>query len=98
MTITKADIEAQTQLEIEDFLKELGVNPEAPQKSLTGSGWYFPEQVLRKYGYERLDFDTNGWDYDYWVYFTKDGSPKLCVSGCGHTGSAAIGVDPDDDE
>lgn len=35
------------------------------------------------------ELDINGWQYDYWVYFTYE-SKKYCLSGSGYHGNVKI--------
>lgn len=37
-------------------------------------------------GWEKGEFDTNGWQYDWWLEFSK-GDKSFTASGCGHTGA-----------
>lgn len=39
------------------------------------------EKILSAKGYNREDVETNGWQVDFWVEFTKDGEPTISVSG-----------------
>lgn len=38
------------------------------------------EEYFKSLGFDRTDFDSNGWDIDFCVYFEKGGI-KLCLSG-----------------
>ncbi len=31
------------------------------------------DQVLKSLGFEQEDFDSNGWDWDFWMGYSKDG-------------------------
>ena len=46
---------------------------------------YTLEKLLEELGYENNEMDTNGWQMDFWIYFTKDGCKTLCLSGTGIT-------------
>lgn len=37
------------------------------------------------FGYEEEDTNMNGWEMDFWIYYTKKGMPDLCIQGCGIT-------------
>ncbi|MGL4792466.1 MAG: hypothetical protein ACRC23_01950 [Aeromonas jandaei] len=39
------------------------------------------EAILCKKGYSREDIETNGWQVDFWVEFTKPGERTISVSG-----------------
>lgn len=43
------------------------------------------EELLKELGYEQTDFDTNGWEMDFWITFKKPGEPNIIVGGCGYT-------------
>lgn len=54
-------------------------------KSFTTSTLMSPEdadKILKNHGFEQGDFDSNGWDWDFWHTYTKDGV-KYCLSGSG---------------
>lgn len=40
------------------------------------------DKVIKDLGLERYDFDNNGWDYDFWVFYNK-GDDKFVLSGSG---------------
>ena len=47
---------------------------------------HIPPAMIAEYmddlGFVRSDLETNGWDYDWWLHFTKDGkSYTACGSG-----------------
>jgi hypothetical protein len=47
-------------------------------------------ELLREFGYGDEEFDDNGWELDFWITISKDGSypstcEKLCIHGCGMT-------------
>ena len=43
-------------------------------------------ELLKELGYEQVDFDTNGWEMDFWITFSKPGDePNLVLAGCGYT-------------
>lgn len=44
------------------------------------------EDYLVKLGWEKGEFDTNGWEYDWWLPFTKDGK-SFTASGGGFYGN-----------
>lgn len=43
------------------------------------------EMLTNVFGYEEDEdkFTTNGWDYDFWFYFHKNGHKPLVMSGTG---------------
>jgi hypothetical protein len=41
---------------------------------------------------ESDDFDTNGWQYDYWIKLEYNGK-KYCLSGSGYYGNLTIAED-----
>ena len=38
-------------------------------------------------GWERSEFDTNGWQWDYWITMSK-GPVNIQISGCGYYGDS----------
>lgn len=40
------------------------------------------DQVLKSLNFEQGDFDSNGWDWDFWMTYYKDGE-KYTLSGSG---------------
>lgn len=55
--------------------------------NLTGISELNPSRVrdilVDKIGYEETDFDSNGWDWDFWFYFKKEGFAPLVLRGTG---------------
>jgi hypothetical protein len=54
-------------------------------KSFTTSTLMSPDvvaKIILESGFEEGDFDSNGWDWDFWQTYTKDGV-KYCLSGSG---------------
>lgn len=41
--------------------------------------------ILEELGYDRISFETNGWEMDFWIEYGKFEEKKLIVSGCGMT-------------
>lgn len=48
---------------------------------------YVIESILGDLGYEQSDFDTNGWEMDFWIHYQHEDPnyPPLCISGTGIT-------------
>lgn len=42
------------------------------------------------------DFDCNGWEYDYWIYFEYEGQ-KYCISGTGYNGRLTLSREEDEE-
>lgn len=40
-------------------------------------------EMLESFGYEQDDFDTNGWEWDFWSNYSHDNLPQLRMSGTG---------------
>lgn len=40
------------------------------------------DEFLKELGYNRIDFDSNGWDWDFWITYQKD-DDKFTLSGSG---------------
>jgi hypothetical protein len=47
------------------------------------------EYLKEKYNFEQGDFDTNGWQMDFWIYCRVNGR-KLCIEGSGYYGGIKI--------
>lgn len=41
--------------------------------------------IMKELGYTEMSFDSNGWEYDFWIEFAKEGEKNVTVSGCGVT-------------
>lgn len=50
---------------------------------LPGVGPYHIENILKELGYENNNYDTNGWQMDYWFHFIHQDKkfPPLCLQG-----------------
>lgn len=51
------------------------------------------DTLLRQLGYCVEDSDTNGWEMDFWWFFSHDDDlsmPGITVGGCGYTGDIWI--------
>jgi hypothetical protein len=42
-------------------------------------------KMLERMGYQKTKFDSNGWEFDFWITFTKAGYKPLLVWGTGIT-------------
>lgn len=49
--------------------------------------------ILRELGYSQNDFDSNGWDYDFWYTFVKEEKRAIILSGTGATFDLKIYLD-----
>lgn len=58
---------------------------------------YNVESIVQELGYEELDFDCNGWDWDFWITFRKDKTKNIIVSGNGITADLKIWLDCSED-
>ena len=52
--------------------------------------------VLQELGYEADDFDTNGWQVDYWQKFSHDTLPTMQLSGTAIIHKCTLHGDEDD--
>lgn len=41
--------------------------------------------IMKELGYTEAYFDCNGWEFDFWIKFTKEEAKDIVVSGCGMT-------------
>lgn len=44
---------------------------------------YTLSSILKSLGYENIDLDRNGWQMDFWWYFSKSGCKSIQISGSG---------------
>lgn len=75
---------------VEEFIKEVeNSDPEADflekDFSDTELNPYTLWQLMESLGYKQGYLDTNGWEMDFWIPFTKENCKPLVVSGCGIT-------------
>lgn len=47
-------------------------------------------QLMKEFGYDNEEFQNNGWELDFWIDISRDGSypstcEDLCIHGCGMT-------------
>lgn len=54
-------------------------------------------EFLKELGFERYNWDDNGWKMDYWIYFRRNGF-KTYVSGIGIIHELKLVVDFEEDE
>lgn len=47
-------------------------------------------EYLETLGYEKGEMETNGWQVDFWVSFTKDGATTLEFSGDWYYGTQSL--------
>lgn len=47
----------------------------------TGINYYTLGEILEELGYEKGDYDTNGWQLDIDITYTKDGCESLVIHG-----------------
>ena len=64
-------------------LTDCGVNP------------YQLKNFLKELGFEEYDWDRNGWEMDYWIYFRRNGF-KIHISGTGIIHELKLVVDFED--
>ena len=73
------DITSYTAIEGSNSRYEVGID-----LTNMGVGPYHVKDILEDLGYIDDDFDTNGWQMDYWFHFQhpeSDKFPPLCLSG-----------------
>ena len=73
------DIASYTAIEGSNSRYEVGID-----LTNMGVGPYHVKDILEDLGYIDDDFDTNGWQMDYWFHFQhpeSDKFPSLCLSG-----------------
>lgn len=51
--------------------------------------------LVDKLGYLDDEFETNGWEMDFWIKFRKEGLPTIMIVGCGMTFGLSLTIDED---
>lgn len=54
--------------------------------------------LLEETGYEQINVETNGWEMDFWITYSKKDYKNLVISGCGMTFSLSLCEAEIDDE
>ena len=86
--VTAEQVEKMSNEELSLDLSDKGINPHQLQ------------ELLEELGYEEDGFDSNGWQWDFWMYMKRidekhfdSTCEKLVVSGCGMTFELIISLD-----
>ena len=53
--------------------------------------------ILNLLGYEDYDYDTNGWEQDTWISFSKENEDTLILYCCGRTFEMNLSICPEED-
>lgn len=73
---------------IQEFMQRMEKNPEAKECLDFSNQGISPSQLKNiledDLGFEEVDFDTNGWQWDFWITMRKDGV-GYAISGTGMT-------------
>ena len=48
------------------------------------------EELLTELGFEKGEFDCNGWQYDFWLYMKSGTFGDVCISGSAYYGNYTI--------
>lgn len=60
---------------------------------------YQLKELLEELGYEKTDFDKNGWECDFWITMqnknVSNRAQTLCIFGCGMSFKLELGVKED---
>jgi hypothetical protein len=51
-------------------------------------------EYFESLGFEKDDMDSNGWDYDFWIYMHK-GDEKITITGSGYYGNIEVNRETD---
>ena len=82
-----------------DFEKEIDRVLNGETKSVTSEIWITPGDIdsyLQTKGVEQGDFDSNGWDYDFWMTYTFE-DKRYTLAGSGWYGSTiTFGLNTDE--
>lgn len=80
-------VEKKYKSEIIKYISNVEKNGQIDALELTGSELspYTLGTLLENLGYKKDDIDTNGWEWDFWIKYIKEGSKSLCIFGTGIT-------------
>ncbi len=86
---------------MEDFKKEIDKVLRGEIKTTTSHTLISPDAVdsfLKEEGVKQDDFDSNGWDWDFWMGYHKD-DKKYTLSGSGwYNTGLTFSLNQDDEE
>lgn len=87
-TLTK-EIEEEWKPKIDAYIKSIENSENPKPLDLTMQPGLNPSRVrdllIDSLGYEEDNFESNGWEWDYWFYFHHDTRPALTLRGTGLT-------------
>ena len=86
---------------MEDFKREIDKVISGEITTTTSNTLISPHEIdsyLISEGLEQGDLDCNGWDWDFWMSYFKEGK-KYCLSGSGwYNRGLSFSLDTDDDQ
>jgi len=86
-----------------EYQVEQGIRKVLTDEQQSYSNKYTNPDTVKKYllslGFvDNHDFDTNGWQYDYWFSMYHDDHGKVTISGCGYYGGLTISKEKDEED
>lgn len=80
---------------INKFIAKLEMSDEDLELDFIGTGLapYHLWKILEELGYKNIDLDSNGWEQDFWIKFTKKGYKTILITACGMTQEVKISND-----
>lgn len=82
--IQNCDLEEENPYDVELNLSNTSLNP------------YTLGKLLEELGWVEEDFDHNGWEFDFWGYYSKNGyENRILMRGCGMTFSLFLSGEDD---
>lgn len=80
---------------IQEFIQRMDENPDAKETIDFYNQGISPSQLKDiledDLGFEEVDFDRNGWEWDFWITMRKDGIDYV-ISGTGMTFGMVFGL------
>lgn len=73
----------------------INVEPSEIELDLTGKpiNPYQLGKLLEELGYRRENMDQNGWEMDFWIYYSHENKRPVVISGCGMTHKLVLSYD-----
>lgn len=93
--MSRTNIDYDLLRDLKDIIKKF-VNKEINEYSTHGIWPSIIVNLLEGEGYEKINFDCNGWQWDYWITMTKQGDyhegivDKITISGSGYYGNFGL--------
>jgi hypothetical protein len=79
------EVEKKHKSKIMEYISNLEKNSSGEELELTQTELnpYTLGTLLENLGYKKMDIDTNGWEMDFWITYSKEGFHDLVIAGTG---------------